>query len=218
MKNYIEEEKLISMFINNYEVYDDEIVINYADNNKVTISRNIENEVAILNKMKQQVLDSDKYKEDIFQTIKVCKVVISVFVFSSVGILLIGLPFVKNIIDFVYLLGGILLFTSPAYIGLGSTIKREKLILKDIEKNLLFINNEKLFKDKINKDLDISINIKDITKKTIDKLIVEKKESIVSRPNINDLDKISYDTVYDIYDLINDEKESSNVKKKIRKK
>lgn len=219
MKSYSVDEEKIKNFIKKYEKENDEIIIHYADGNNTRISNNIDNEKEILNRMKQQVIDAENYKKDILLTIKVACIVIGIFAAGSIGILAISTPFINSIIDVLYLLLGTTLFSSVAYIGMGSTIRKQKEILKDIEKNQLFLENEELFQTKLG-DINVPNYVNEKTKQVISNIVDNKKDnsSSMKKPNINDIDKISYDVIYDICNIINNNEEKTNNKKRVKRK
>jgi len=220
MKNYTTDELKMETFIESYQPNGEEFIIKYADGENSTVSRSIENEKMLLEKMKQQVLESEKYKQEIIDVIKICKfIILLVFVVGTLGISLISLLFAKNIIDILQVGIATLLFTSPAYLGMGITIRDQKELLKDIEKNQTFLQNEILFQTKITKDINIPSNTKKETQQVINTIvkIKEKDNRAILRPTINDIDNISYDIFMDLFELINEEKKINQKKKSLKK-
>lgn len=221
MKNYTTDELKTTTFIERYQAKDEQLIINYADKENSTVSRSIENENKLLEKMKQQVLDSEQSKQEIIGVIQICKfIIITVLILGIVGTSLISYFFAKSIIDTLAVGLVTLLFSAPAYFGMGITIRDQKEILKDIEKNQIFVQNEALFQTKITKDINNQKNLKKETKEVVNNIlkIKEQETKDIIRPTINDIDNIPYEIFMELYKLINEDKKNNPKRKILRKK
>lgn len=221
MKNYTTDELKTTTFIERYQQKDEQLIINYADKENSTVSKSIENEKRILEKMKQQVLDSEQSKQEIIGVIQICKfIIITVLILGIVGTSLISYFFAKSIIDTLAVGLVTLLFSAPAYLGMGITIRDQKEILKDIEKNQIFIQNEVLFQTKITKDINNQKHIKKETKEIVNNIlkIKEQETKDIIRPTINDIDKIPYEIFMELYKSINEDEKNNPKRKILRKK
>ena len=172
----------------------------------------IELEKSLLEKMKEQVhcYDvmyynelKDEYKEN-NEKLKKWKrwsiAQISVLIFQ----ILISKSLPTNPFTIIFAL---ILFSNFGY----RLIKKKNLtkIKEDFDKNKLFIEKELTFKSSVTKDMGIYKNINRETMQFIDKINQEKEKETsimipdtISFPNINDIDKISYNAVMELDDLI----------------
>ena len=154
MKNYCLNDSAAALFILNYEVDGNNIIINFADKKSSTIPYSLEAEKKILEKMKKQVLNSRKFEEDqkdfISSAIKFYVIDGALFA-GNVFILLNNItnsPSTNKVLMGICALA-ILLNT---YLFANSKIK-----LDDLNKNKLFLENEEMFNAR-------SINLNSIDK------------------------------------------------------
>lgn len=198
MKDYSTNEKDREMFVLNYEINEDKITINYATGGKGVIPFTKENINKLQSKMKEQVRKSEGYKIKIEKEIKKSKIGLFVMVgalFLNFIAIIDGI-FTGNLITFLganplVWMGGIgVLLTFPSVVDYAFSIDSYKKKLKDIEKNELFLKNEKLLNKRVNSKENPLLN------SAIDK----EKISNLEEPtiNINTIDKMKYEKLKQI--------------------
>lgn len=212
MKNYALSEEKEASFVLRYKLCGENLVIEYADGDSNILPYSLENEKELLRIMKRQVLDADEVIES---ANGVCRLVKTFSIIILVGTILTMFyyvwPVASSITDILVVELSGLLFISPSFILLKKIIKEKEELVRDIRKNQLFVCNELLFQDEITKGIELDSNIKEETKKVINSIIEEKERNNtdIVKPTINDIDKISYDTFMEMYDIL-------NAKKKLR--
>lgn len=212
VKDYTLNEEEKSSFILNYKKVNDKVIIKYADGRPFVMPYTIELEKELLRRMKNQVLNTEKTQEKLRKerrkftcfaliiTILLAVVLMADIVVSKgIGVILINI-----------ILGG----TFLTYCGLK--INEQNKILKDIEKNRTFIENEDLLRTKIHEEMGIYTDTKKITKKFIKEISMMNQElktleSDIEKLNINYIDKIPYNTFFDLYDLMEKNNQFSDI-------
>jgi len=194
-------------FILNYRIKDNKIIIKYASGKIYENFYTRELEKDILEKMKQQVLNFEEkvnQKKDINSIIDILSTIISI---SGSCIVLpeLNLTFSQDIIL------GVIIYCITAKIP---KIIRDKKI-KDYEKNKLFVSNIELFQDGIQENMGMYKNLDRKSKKYL-KTVLEKKEVLkeyniddIKEPNINSIDKISYESIKNIHNLLEENEKYS---------
>lgn len=214
MKNYALSEEKEASFVLRYKICGENLVIEYADGDSNILPYSLECEKELLRIMKRQVLDASELVE---QANKECCLVkrfsIMLLVVTILSIFYYVLPVASSIIDILVVELSSLLFISPLFVVFNRILKEKRELVRDILKSQLFICNELLFQDEITKGMELDGNIRKETKKVIDFIIEEKEKGDIKRPTINDIDKVSYDTFMDIYDIVNTKKKIRILKK-----
>ncbi len=205
MKDYTNNSGDKKEFILNYKIEENivgekKIIVSMANGDKLVVPYSLENEKNLLLKMKEQVINAkgvyDKLVERADFSLILAGIegimINSIFLFSDKYYLL-GIPgllFLKNII-----------------VGLRAAIHSN-----DLEKNNLFLKNEKLFlKDNIN------LNVKNKVSKKALKVINSCKND---RITLNDIDKLKKKDVIRMVDCIKRDQNLGldyNPKKLVRK-
>ncbi len=223
MKDYTLPHEKKEKFILNYQIENNKIIINYANQTQTTIEYSESTEKLLLQIMKEQVLNRGFYYKIIQLSIK-CNEMKSKC-FAVMGGLGIG-GIICSDLMFEYILSGLI-----AILGVGNMLH---LIMRhyeidevknDFEKNKFFIENEQIFQE-LDKCNGIFIDTKKEIKDFIKEIRTKNFNSEIISPNINDIDKLSYNTIVEIYELIQKNKElskyyedsQSNYKKVLTKK
>ena len=206
MKDYSSSKENKNLFILNYEIVDNQIIVNVANGKHYAVGYTEENEKIILKRMEEQV------KED-GQRSKIglsCQYYGSIFAAGLWGGLAVyngiklighyGNPSLEGVYWALAIGNG-----SMAVIGTASVVNAKRK-LDDIKKNMMFLDNKKLFKEKVRTDDEILS--KDIT-----------FEQTVT---INDIHDMSIEQVDDMINLAKFSEEtgmiaSPVVKKRIKK-
>ena len=154
-------------FIINYNIQDNFIIINYADKSKKISPYTYDKEKKILQTMKEQITDTNYEKKirnklDNEKTKNKVSSIFSILIGSS--LMLTNISFSIGAIIYSTLLVNILTCIFSKF----KTIKL-KNIVKDINKNKLFIENERLLTTKLDNS-DYSLNINDIHTYSYNKL------------------------------------------------
>ena len=144
MKDYSMSYKEKVNFILNYEIVDNNIIINFATGDKRMIPYSREEEDKILDIMKMQVLNTDELTDEILSNAKYLVIPFGIIGYGSF------ITIVNNIIDitssgrdFSTIDGAIPFMALCLSIGLADTITAIKYysVLRDIDKNYLFMEN-----------------------------------------------------------------------------
>lgn len=162
-------------FILNYKVRNDLIIINFANKNTRIIPYSKDKEITILKLMKKQINNDfeRKIKKKVENSTKLSAVCLGLMTLVSGFILLTNLPF--NIGAIIYTC---LAINASIFIKKSFDIIKYKRLLKDLNKNKLFIENEiilnesKSYGDK--KRLTIN-NINSISYNRLNNLVKYKK-------------------------------------------
>lgn len=193
MKNYSSDSENAKTFILNYSIKDDKIIVNLASNKEYTIPYSIDNEKRILNIMKKQVNNSNKYKLEQKITFSISAIA---SVVSEICLITVNPMFLLNsgaeVLDTVTFST---LFISCILAGHYKMIKSIKNI-KDIEKNQMFVNNERLLNDNI----QVNSNALENTSSKTKEIVKSYDES--SKVTLNSIDKISYKDLKQIIENI----------------
>ena len=195
MKDYSLDYESSKTFILNYNIENNQIIVNLASGEKYIIPFSIDNEKRLLERMKNQVKDSSDYEykqEKRFSSAWKWAIWSSLMlVFNSI-ILATGISALPVV-------NGICAFDSSLRIYSMVDSKRK---LRDIKKNRTFINNENLLSDntKINQNV-----LSNVSTKT--------QELVTSTPEqkpiftLNSIDKIGYEDLKKILENIQREEE-----------
>lgn len=179
MKSYVFNDYDEEEFICNYEIKNDNIIVNYASRDKEIIPYTKINEKSVLNRMKNQLknnilLDEFDKKQKLY--LKGCKKNmirnLSLGSFLTVCIMMGMDVFINiNILIDIYLYTTGLVYTYGYIDGIDD--------IKDLEKNKLYIENEEKIKELINSDININ-NIDEMSLKKIKKYVkkIEKEKYI----------------------------------------
>lgn len=217
LKNYaLDEEKKMS-FVLKYKLEDDNLVIEYADGEIQVLPYSIENEKELLRRMKRQVLEADEMVESANDVCRLVRMFSKIFLMVTIATMFYYVfPVANSITDILVVELAGLLFASPIFVLFKKVIKDQKELIKDINKNKLFIDNELLFQSEITKDMELDKNIDSKVRDVINLYQnIEKSNMDIVRPNINDIDDIPYDVFMDLYDVV---LESSKNKTRVLKK
>lgn len=223
MKDYTLGRNTRKRQILNYEKEDNMLIVNYAQDGKISYPYSIGIEIDILNKMREQIIDSDKDYEVIKKKIDICR---SAIFYGMV----VALPLMAGVLHFVLLKSLLGFVLSSGLFGLnGYFIKRRfkeidslKVLKSDMEKNRLFVDNELLFQSRINENMPLNTNMRKESINLIKNVYEYKKGGERVYPTINDIDKYSYETILEIYSLlkrgleIDDEKNRQSNKGRIK--
>lgn len=216
MKDYTIKREDRHEFILSYEIEEKNIIIKYASGkiHKTPYTRELEK--YILEKMKYQIANSSDFLRKQIDKLILTLSTGSLSVVMAIICLVMGAPEVAGIC-------GILCGVNV----IGYSISSRKV--DDYIKNTSFIMNMELFKNGINRDMPIYANLKKSTQMDLNKLVEAKandkeydnKESILIEPTVNTIDKVSYSSYEEIYELLKQNEEFSkyyddfNSKKKI---
>ena len=183
MKDYTLNKEDKRTFILNYEIKDNKIIVNFASGKKYEVPYTEENEKIILTLMEEQVLNS---KRNLGKFKNASKVFFAIPVISLCFFILGYDTSVAELSKYFFTccyVCSITLSLCGAFYYRG--------LAKDIQKNLLFLNYEDLFKSK---------------EKTDDDVLTEE-ETVRETITLNDIDKMSYNEVKEMVDIasFNDE-------------
>lgn len=188
MKDYSLNFEDFTTFILNYKIENNLIIVKIASGENYVIPYTLKNEKKILEQMKKQVLDSREFEAKQKEIcLKAC-----FGVFLNVCILLINVMMILlgdgrlpigNVLASVL---SVLFIPLEVYIIIDS---KEKI--KDINKNRMFLSNEKLLNEKVKLNQNILSNMNTKTKEL----------------SLNDMDKIKYKELKAILDNIKRDEE-----------
>jgi len=171
-------------FIINYNIQDDFIIINYADKSRKITIYNSTKEKKILETMKEQITNTN-YERKIKNKLDYEK---NKNMISSIFSILIGTSLLLTNISFSIgaIIYSVLLVNVLTYISSKLKTIRLKNILKDINKNKLFIENERLLNTKLD-NYDYTLNINNIHNYSYNKLntIVNNKKRVLKKNLFN---------------------------------
>lgn len=174
MKDYVINKNKRKNFILNYQIKDDQIIINYASKKSKKIPYSKEAENQILNKMESQVNNFDQAKfertlteEEYFQD-KILKKTLNGFI--PVGIVFIALSiFTGQFIPVFCLVGSAIFVMSGIELGRLKSVanyreNRYNEVLKDIDKQRKFIEHKKEINYVLKKknEKEVTINTPDL--------------------------------------------------------
>ena len=172
------------MFVLNYEIKNNKIIINFADGGNSIIPYTLENEKKILEKMKTQVINAKNYiskfekkESNSILWLSIC------FVCMLLNILLL----ISKLSNFPSVNISILVSYSIVFLANLGIYKYSKTKLDDINKNLMFLNNSEQINKMVKSNQNILSNIKSNTKNIINTSIKNNKEL-----TLNSIDKIKY--------------------------
>ena len=204
MKNYSLDSEDEKIFILNYRIKRNKIIIYFANGKKRTVEYSIEEEKEILEKMKQQVLESndfkykqlnDKYNSSLYSLSCEILYVLNILKFSSLS------PKTLNIYTCWFIISMIILLSS---------IFNNDAKIKDIVKNMNILINQDELNKKIRTNKNLLANVSKKTKKFINS-IPEESEIF----NLHSADKFSYDDIRTIINNILQQELDDNVKSNI---
>lgn len=178
MKDYTLDADKAKLFIKNYEVLEDNIIIHFATGETFTIPYTEANEQKLNTKMESQILEVEEYEKKVKNNITAEKFWIIVSLLAGITMLAIGYFNNAAIISYIFssLMGSFTLIS-------GIKLIHNKSIIKDIEKNKYYIDNQEL----INKGIQNTNVLANIPNKT--RSIIESEPAIT----INTVDKMSYE-------------------------
>jgi len=193
MKDYTLNFNELKMFILNYEIKNDEIIINYADELKSIIPYSLENEEKILKKMKEQVINAVASKNKIKSKINTSYNLSILYLLLIVFNLLILNEGISESISLSVILT---IYSSIMAIVNITSLITNSIKKKDIDKHFEFLNHEDNINQYIKENKDILVNVNNKTKEILKPIIKEKH-----KVNLNDIDKVDYN---DLTKIIND--------------
>lgn len=182
MLNYSLDTKDADKFILNYEIINNSIKINYASGENLKLPYTQEIETRILKTMEEQATKAVELTTNLKKEINSNKTwMVSASILGTAN--LVSLILIPNIISAIFAIG----------LGVGFTIYpfcyiENKKLLKDIEKQNLFLKNKALINKPVenteSKQKEITIN--DVHNMGIDEVynLVEEKGGIVDKPKI----------------------------------
>lgn len=171
-------------FVLNYEISDNQIIVNLASGEKYTIPYTLENEKKLLERMKYQVQNSSDYvrkqeknfsmswKWAIFELCMLLFNSISALTGASANILVSSL--------------------CAGWFGIALTFRTLSMIISkkniaDVKKNRYFLENEERLNEKVRDNSNILSNTKQKTKEMVSSTPIEKEVF-----NINTIDQVTY--------------------------
>lgn len=178
MKDYTLNADKAKLFIQNYEVLEDSIIIHFATGETFSIPYTEANKQKLNTKMESQILEAEEYEKKVKNNITAEKLWIIVSLLTGIAVLAIGYFNNAAIISYIFssLMGSFTLIS-------GIKLIHNKSIIKDIEKNKYYIDNQEL----INKGIQNANVLANIPNKT--RSIIESEPEIT----INTVDKMSYE-------------------------
>ena len=183
MKDYSLNKEESNLFILNYDVKNDQIIVNIANGKKYVVPYTSENESIILDKMERQVREGQRDKTQLKWQFYGWLIPAAVWGALAVhyGVNLIGHYGNHPVwLDWTLLsISGVM--TSMAI----ASIADAKKTLNDLKKNVMFLDNKKMFKENIKTDDDL------LTKENI----------IEETVTINDIHNMSKEEVEDMINL-----------------
>ena len=210
MKNYSLNKKEAEIFILNYIILNNFIIVNYANGNVITMPYSTQKEKNILEKMRHQVLDCGEFYSILKNKFKIVSKLL-----------------VYEVIIFVSLLAAIVITPNPALvfvivsifslvIGISFTLYKVLYYQKlrnDIKKHLLFLDNE----DYLNLILRNNKNIRQNLDTTSLTKVYEGRQGDFSF-DINTIDNINYSELKHLYEQTKQIINNNDIKVLKRKK
>lgn len=201
MKNYyFENEDKSKSFILNYEFKNNQIIVHFGSGKDSSFPYTKENEEKILEKMKNQIEDNILYKENSLRNIKIIETSVIKFFSIMLTFSIIAAPF--NLFYFLFIF--ILSFGSSSILLLVA--KKKRNLIKDFEKQILFLNNQEKLKAINEKNSDILKNISEknrdltssisteqpmLTLNTIHKMKYKELKKIIENIKIEEAEYVS---------------------------
>jgi len=198
MKNYELDIENSKRFILNYEIVNEEIIINLGTGEKYPIPYTIENEKRILEKMKKQVENCKRLEYAKKQHIKAKRntvIVSSVIMLFNIISMAYGINIIPTMANIISLL---ICASATSYFGIKLSDVKETL--DDIEKNKIFIINEIELNTNVKNNSNCLSNTTEKTKE----IIAKNKEKNIT---VNTIDQIPYEDLKKILDNIRFEQE-----------
>lgn len=191
MKNYyVNDKEQSKTFITNYEIKDNQIIVYLASGKNYSVPYTQDNEEKILVKMEKQTFVSNSFTTDLKLNITFSRVLKIVFLCISALLFLITTCVPSFIPSAIGLSIGLLLPTSL-------NIKRKKDLLKDYEKQIFLLDNEKKLNDANEKDPNVLANVSKKTKEIISSVPSEKPKF-----TLNTIHKMKYQDLKEIIENI----------------
>lgn len=200
MKDYSTNKREKAVFILNYEIVDNEIIINFANKERGKLPYTKENEDTILDIMKMQVLNTEEITDEIMSNSKYLVIPFGIIGYGSF------ITIVNNIIDitssgrdFSTIDGAIPFMALCLSIGLADTITAIKYysVLRDIDKNYLFMENNYYMNFNMRKEDKYLEGLSAKAKRIINSVSDEENTF-----TFNTIDKMSYKDVKTVLENI----------------
>lgn len=192
MKNYYYNDTEDSkIFIINYEIKDNQIIVNTGDGKKYSIPYTKENEENILSKMREQLIYIPSHKEDITKDINEKKRILKLLL---CGALLVSVTF---IIAFPTLLPIIIGANVIEFAYAFAILKEQTDLLKDYEKHEFFLKNEVKLNNIDENNPNSLLNVSEKTKEIISTVPNEKPKF-----TLNTIHKMKYQDLKEILENI----------------
>lgn len=217
MKDYELDKSKKGLFILNYVIDNNEIIVKYANGNSVTIPLTEKNQKILLESMKNQVENSNDFE-------KKCRSNLAIYAVLCILGIVACIPCVKIIIDPAAMLSSVGSWFLGGGIGTaifsGINVITINNYLNDIKKNKRFLQVESEINSKVKENENMLYNTHNITKK-----IVEKSQEQEVVFTINNVDLIPFSDLNQIMENIEREEkfnfeyleiEEENSKKKIK--
>lgn len=192
IKNYyFNDTESSKIFITNYEIKDNNIIVYTGNGKKYSIPYTKENEDNILAKMKEQVICSPSFREDITKSTNNKRLKITLFL---CGLLIISVAIGTG---FSTLLPIIIGANVIAYTCTFTILIKQKNLLNDFKKHEFFLKNEEKLNSTDENDPNILINVSEKTKEIISEVPKEKPKF-----TINTIHKMKYQDLKEIIENI----------------
>lgn len=204
MKDYTLTVEESNLFIKNYKIVNDKIIINLGNGKKTRIDYSIENERNILNKMYRQTINTDIVEEKTKKLFPDCiRKMVAYGMIAMLGAILIEVDFWGMIIGMftTCLFGGLFLYNAINFIKL-------EIIKHDIKKTNFYKSNNYL----LNEELNRSSALENVSLRT--KNIINSNNNKIT---INSIDKMSLKDLKMIKSNIDRENDYKIEKTKVKK-
>lgn len=213
MKDYSLNQEEQNNFVLNYEKDDNEMIVNFANGDSYRIPNTCGNEHKVLNKMRDQVEGAKEFKKKTegrietlcFACIVTTSIIVTIIYIANGKLFNLPMPILTG-------MGTIAILSTPFFVKM---IKNKK-ILKDIEKNELYVKNEQdiirgLSNQNVLENIHSlhNVSLEEVNINTIDDLNKENLEEVLSC--VKHEDEFAFDT-FDI------EQEPIESKPKTRKR
>lgn len=185
MKDYELDKKKKGLFILNYEVKGNKIIVNYANGDKVCIDNTEKNESILISNMSNQVEESDNF-------VKRCKNNFAIYTVLLVMGVIGSIPAIRTMIinsaSFTFL--QTVLCGLPLGVAAFSGINLYALNadIKDVEKNKRFLEVEKEINGKVRDNENMLYSTHKVTKNIVKNTSEDRKVVFT----INNVDKIPF--------------------------
>lgn len=164
MKDYTLKFKDAKSFILNYEIKDNQIMVNYANGEHYIIPYTNDNEKKILKKMEDQVHDAQNSDDTLKRKIRIA----GIWIISSILIIISSFYTIKSGHSISPLMENILIAWFTFNIGFQIFyIKCVTKILKDLEKNKILLDNQEKINEMIKENQNILTNSNEKIKKMV---------------------------------------------------